>query len=53
MSLVDVNPSVFVVNPRLVTGVLNVEAFDNLSVKRTRVLCYAERCETLFENPLE
>ena len=40
MSLITVIPSVLAVNPRVVSGVLNVEVFDHLSVKnRQRVCC--------------
>ena len=52
VSLVTVSPSVLTVNPRMVTGVLKVEEFDE-EPSHTYVLCYVERSETSYEAPLE
>ena len=45
VSLVVVSPSMLAVNPRVVTGVLNAEEFDHLSVKNwhTHVCCVTMR----------
>ena len=53
MSLVVVRPSVIAVNPSVVASVLNVEAFDHVSVKNrgARVCCVTSRGGSLLSYP--